>query len=36
MEQAALIISSLENLEGRDHSEDLTMDARILQWILEI
>jgi len=25
----------LENLKGRDHSEDLGMNGRILEWILE-
>jgi hypothetical protein len=26
----------LENLKGRDHSEDLGVGGRILEWILEI
>jgi hypothetical protein len=26
---------SLENLKGRDHLEDLGIDWRILEWILE-
>jgi hypothetical protein len=28
------IIFWFENLKGRDHSEDLGVDGRILEWIL--